>query len=146
MRITVAFFNTDFICSWWVCQTSTWSRKNQKLIFHFSFTQICIAKTPRVSFSTRCTKHPATPRCEKSGDTQNLWLNLSDGFLGAKKKTSSWLELRNFRQGNLFFYVWRSLIVKKIWPWKSQTKLKTPKKLMFFGIWNLELGEKLSSR
>merc|ERR1740138_1674785 len=30
--------------------------------------------------------NPADWKCEKSGDTQNLWLNLSDGFIGGGRK------------------------------------------------------------
>jgi len=30
--------------------------------------------------------NPADWRCEKSGDTQNLWLNLSDGFIGGGRR------------------------------------------------------------
>ena len=140
-----SFFQCRLHCSWWVCQTSTWSRKNQKRsLLRFYFTQSCIAKTPRVSFSTRFTKHPATSRCEKSGDTQNLWLNLSDGFLGAKKKRlPSWLELRDPAEGS-FFFMFEVSKCEQIMTLKSQTKMNTPKKLIIF-VWEFGAGWKTLS-
>lgn len=44
------------------------------------------ADLPFVDNGITISPDPKTWKCEKSGDTENLWLNLSDGFIGGGRK------------------------------------------------------------
>jgi len=41
---------------------------------------------PFVDNGVKVSPNPSDWKCEKSGDTENLWLNLSDGFIGGGRK------------------------------------------------------------
>ena len=41
---------------------------------------------PFVDNGVKISPDPKTWKCEKSGDTENLWLNLSDGFIGGGRR------------------------------------------------------------
>ncbi|KAL7542759.1 hypothetical protein ACHAXR_012827 [Thalassiosira sp. AJA248-18] len=41
---------------------------------------------PFVENGVKVSPNPSDWKCEKSGDTENLWLNLSDGFIGGGRK------------------------------------------------------------
>lgn len=41
---------------------------------------------PFVDNGVAISAHPSDWKCEKSGDTQNIWLNLSDGYIGGGRK------------------------------------------------------------
>ncbi|CAE7498314.1 UBP14, partial [Symbiodinium microadriaticum] len=44
------------------------------------------ADLPQLSNGKTISNHPAAWRCEKSGDSSNLWLNLSTGYIGGGRK------------------------------------------------------------
>ena len=44
------------------------------------------ADLPFVDNGVKISPDPATWKCEKSGDTENIWLNLSDGYIGGGRK------------------------------------------------------------
>lgn len=44
------------------------------------------AELPFVENGVAIDPNPSTWKCQKSGDTENLWLNLSDGFIGGGRK------------------------------------------------------------
>jgi ubiquitin carboxyl-terminal hydrolase 5/13 len=44
------------------------------------------ANLPFVDNGVVISPEPSTWKCEKSGDTENLWLNLSDGYIGGGRK------------------------------------------------------------
>ena len=44
------------------------------------------ANLPFVDNGVLIDPHPSSWKCQKSGDTENLWLNLSDGFIGGGRK------------------------------------------------------------
>lgn len=44
------------------------------------------AELPFVDNGITISSDPKSWKCEKSGDTENLWLNLSDGFIGGGRK------------------------------------------------------------
>jgi ubiquitin carboxyl-terminal hydrolase 5/13 len=44
------------------------------------------ADLPFVDNGVMIDPNPATWKCQKSGDTNNLWLNLSDGYIGGGRK------------------------------------------------------------
>ena len=62
-------------------QTSTtWEDKDELRVSKYA------AELKQVADPKKISSNPADWKCEKYGTTENLWLNLSDGFIGGGRK------------------------------------------------------------
>ena len=67
---------------------------------------------------------PKSWKCEKSGDAENLWLNLSDGFIGGGRKNVSTLIL--LPRGDVYFFLEQkvSFLLQSVgWQWRIQRSI-----------------------
>jgi ubiquitin carboxyl-terminal hydrolase 5/13 len=62
-------------------QVDSWDASNE--IFESKYAASLIQLD---SANKRVSQDPTTWRCEQSGDTENLWLNLSTGYIGGGRR------------------------------------------------------------
>lgn len=83
-------------------QQTAWDAENEKIVSKYAENLIQLNNGKKIS------NDPSTWRCEASGDTQNLWLNLSTGYIGGGRKNwdgtgGSGAALAHYQEtGNLY--------------------------------------------
>ena len=61
-------------------QVDSWDASNEIIVSKYADTLIQLENGKKIS------QDPTTWRCEESGETENLWLNLSTGYIGGGRK------------------------------------------------------------